>query len=170
MLRLCKACGDPLPDDAYRTRKNCESCSGSRNKRTYASRRADPAKWAATLGRQRDYYKQHLEKQHRRGKLYYSANREARSADGVRRRRMARALVIEMYGGKCDCCGESQFEFLAIDHINGGGRKDKAKYKNFTAYFKWLTSEKRSGYRVLCHNCNQALGSYGRCPHDDDRS
>lgn len=22
-----------------------------------------------------------------------------------------------------------------------------------------------SGYRVLCHNCNQAIGFYGRCPH-----
>jgi hypothetical protein len=21
------------------------------------------------------------------------------------------------------------------------------------------------GYRVLCHNCNMALGQYGYCPH-----
>jgi hypothetical protein len=22
------------------------------------------------------------------------------------------------------------------------------------------------GFRVLCHNCNSALGYYGHCPHD----
>ena len=27
--------------------------------------------------------------------------------------------IIEAYGGKCECCGESIFEFLTIDHRNG---------------------------------------------------
>jgi hypothetical protein len=25
-------------------------------------------------------------------------------------------------------------------------------------------------YRVLCHNCNMALGFYGYCPHHPERS
>jgi hypothetical protein len=29
--------------------------------------------------------------------------------------------MLSAYGGKCVCCGESEYKFLAIDHINGGG-------------------------------------------------
>lgn len=38
----------------------------------------------------------------------------------TRARRM-KLEVIEAYGGKCACCGVDNFEFLSIDHINGGG-------------------------------------------------
>jgi len=29
--------------------------------------------------------------------------------------------VIDHYGGICACCGETIFEFLGVDHIDGGG-------------------------------------------------
>ena len=30
----------------------------------------------------------------------------------------------------------------------------------------WLINERfPEGFRVLCHNCNQAIGYYGECPH-----
>src|SRR5882672_7469248 len=29
--------------------------------------------------------------------------------------------VIDHYGGKCECCNESELVFLALDHIHGGG-------------------------------------------------
>src|SRR5258708_37086796 len=34
-----------------------------------------------------------------------------------------RIIALNAYGGKCECCGEERFEFLAIDHIGGGGNK-----------------------------------------------
>jgi len=27
-----------------------------------------------------------------------------------------------------------------------------------------------TGFRVLCHNCNQAIGLYGYCPHKTPRT
>jgi hypothetical protein len=76
--------------------------------------------------------------------------------------------TIKRYGGKCACCGESRREFLAIDHIDGGGEKHRKELgmrggANFYGYLK--SQGYPAGYRVLCHNCNQSLGSYGYCPH-----
>lgn len=64
----------------------------------------------------------------------------------------------------CACCGEYEMDFLAIDHINGGGNKHRKTFKG--SLVAWL---KRNGYpkgfQVLCHNCNMAKSLYGRCPH-----
>lgn len=67
---------------------------------------------------------------------------------------------------KCACCGETIFEFLSIDHINGNGLKHREIVGSSYRYYSWLKRNKYpKGYRVLCHNCNQAT-SYGRtCPH-----
>src|SRR5579863_513503 len=61
----------------------------------------------------------------------------------------------------CSCCGEPYFEFLTIDHINGGGRQ----HRMLLGYVKldvWLRANNYPpGYRVLCMNCNHAIGQYG---------
>src|ERR1051326_722933 len=36
--------------------------------------------------------------------------------------RRVRIKALQLLGGKCTCCGEAQFEFLAIDHHGGGGK------------------------------------------------
>lgn len=65
----------------------------------------------------------------------------------------------------CACCGEDKVEFLAIDHINGGGNKHRKSVGN-NSLFRWLKSNNYpEGYRVLCNNCNFSLGAYGYCPH-----
>jgi len=82
--------------------------------------------------------------------------------------RKLRISVIEAYGGKCECCAETNIEFLAIDHINGNGRKHRLEVANIgSAFYAWLKRNKypKTGLRVLCHNCNQSLGLYGYCPH-----
>src|SRR5207245_1335419 len=48
------------------------------------------------------------------------------SSINKKRYRQNREAAIEFYSGgtnKCLCCGESNFLFLTIDHIEGGGRK-----------------------------------------------
>ncbi len=85
--------------------------------------------------------------------------------------RRLRLQVLEAYGGtppSCACCGVAHLEFLAIDHVGGGGnahRKAIGATKPIDMC-RWL---KRNGFppgfRVLCHNCNSALGHYGYCPH-----
>ena len=76
-----------------------------------------------------------------------------------------RQEILAAYGGKCVCCGESTPEFLSVDHIAGGGWAErKAKGPN-----RVYRDIRRDGfppiYQLLCHNCNQAKGFYGTCPH-----
>lgn len=66
----------------------------------------------------------------------------------------------------CACCGESNYEFLSIDHMGGGGTKHRQKVG--PVMFLWLRRNNYpKGFRVLCHNCNSALGYYGYCPHNN---
>ena len=94
---------------------------------------------------------------------------EARAAEmsrGFVRRRANRDRVLAHYGGRCVCCGEERREFLAIDHINGGGGKHIKSIK--MPLTEWLIKNGMpEGFRVLCHNCNMARGFYGTCPHED---
>lgn len=81
-----------------------------------------------------------------------------------------RAQALAAYGGKCKCCGESQPEFLALDHVDGGGNKHRREDKRAASSLAlWA---KRHGYpdrlQLLCFNCNWAKARYGVCPHKRD--
>ena len=76
--------------------------------------------------------------------------------------------VINAYGGKCICCGEQELMFLSIDHVKGGGTKLRKQGKD-RAHSLRLRLRRESyppDFQVLCHNCNQSRGYYGRCPHE----
>ena len=89
------------------------------------------------------------------------------------RNRRLRLEILQKYGGippKCKCCDEKIYEFLAVDHINNDGYKERKSDKSFgrggTAMY--LSLKRRGfpkGYQILCHNCNLAKGFYGECPH-----
>lgn len=85
--------------------------------------------------------------------------------------RKRRRKALEHYGGVCACCGESRPEFLALDHKNGGGNVHRAEVgTGGNQMINWIFSNNFPEiFRVLCHNCNQALGSYGRCPHESEK-
>jgi hypothetical protein len=83
-------------------------------------------------------------------------------------RRKQRQSVLAHYGGRCACCGETEYEFLSIDHIEGGGTQHRRDIGSRGAtMMRWLINNGYpEGFRVLCHNCNQAIGFYGKCPHE----
>ncbi len=85
--------------------------------------------------------------------------------------RELRRRVIEHYGGKCNCCGEKELKFLAIDHIEGNGNQHRLSvlgHKHASIY-RWLVRNNFPvGFQVLCHNCNMAKGCYGICPHQEE--
>jgi hypothetical protein len=74
--------------------------------------------------------------------------------------------VLAAYGGKCLCCGETRYEFLALDHVGGAGGKHRKLVGTGGTY----SEAKRRGFppcfRIFCHNCNQSRGYYGYCPHE----
>jgi len=76
--------------------------------------------------------------------------------------------VMSHYTGsipRCQCCGETVHEFLSIDHIDGRSEEHHRGIVGAILY-RWLKKNGYpDGYQVLCHNCNQAKGLYGVCPH-----
>src|SRR6266567_2722001 len=74
-----------------------------------------------------------------------------------------RQQVIAAYGGKCANCGEARAEFLAIDHINGGGHKHTTAIGSGFHMCYWLRKNgfPRDNFQLLCHNCNWAKWTSG---------
>lgn len=79
-----------------------------------------------------------------------------------------REKVLDGYGGYCNCCGESERVFLAIDHTKGGGTAARKKegYNYYRMYREIIRDGFPDTYQLLCHNCNFAKWRLGRCPHE----
>jgi len=100
---------------------------------------------------------------------------EYRKKDSTKSRRKIsnrkiRERLFEGYGNKCVCCGESRFEFLALDHVDGGGRVERKTRSTQQIALTAIREGFPDKYRILCHNCNQAIGWYGVCPHETERA
>jgi len=69
--------------------------------------------------------------------------------------------VIKGYGGKCELCGEDNPHCLTIDHIDGNGAEERKMFGDWRKLYRKLRDENypRDNYRLLCYNCNCALGS-----------
>jgi len=134
----------------------------------------------------RTYYQRHKGERKSYSTEYYLQNREKilgytkkwAGKPEVRIRAMAhkkkyrqniRMRCIDHYSGgtmECACCPEKIYEFLTIDHINGGGTRHKKIHNAFL--YGWLIKNNfPEGFRVLCMNCNFAIGMYGLCAHHD---
>lgn len=72
---------------------------------------------------------------------------------------------------KCACCGESEQDFLTIDHINGRGNEHRrAIFGTINAggykMHSWLVKQGfPEGFQVLCFGCNASKGKHGECIH-----
>ncbi len=69
---------------------------------------------------------------------------------GHRKRRLE---LINRMGGKCIRCGFDDWRALQVDHINGGGAKDRCKTASPLVYLKKI-EENKADYQLLCANCN----------------
>lgn len=98
---------------------------------------------------------------------YERANRTEVQWRARQTRRRRRVAVFEVYGGTvCSCCGEDNYEFLTIDHVNGDGAHHRRSFTGTKDIYTWLKQNNfPPGFRVLCMNCNFALGYHGYCPH-----
>lgn len=79
-------------------------------------------------------------------------------------------IVFEHYGGtppKCSCCNESIFDFLTLDHKNGGGTKHRKEIgaSNMLRYI--IKNNFPEEFEILCYNCNcsKAFNHSKICPH-----
>jgi hypothetical protein len=131
-------------------------------KRFYAAeyRRRFPEK--AKLAVKRSWQKRH--------DYYLQASREY----GRRFRQSVAQVVMDHYSNgsfRCACCSESNLDFFTIDHIDGGGLKERMALFGRpntagTKFYNWLIKKGfPSGYQVLCANCNMSKGKHGVCIH-----
>ena len=107
----------------------------------------------------------------RKRRVYLYCN----TPDSILHRKYREKLKIEVFSHysngkpKCACCRwDKDTDGLSIDHIHG--RKDPKEPKGLSSYplYRYV---KKSGYpptfRVLCLNCNAAIGHHGKCPHEE---
>ncbi|MFA5202795.1 MAG: hypothetical protein WC708_00065 [Lentisphaeria bacterium] len=88
----------------------------------------------------------------------------------ARYRLIERLVCLLKYGNndpRCACCGLSNYEYLVIDHIDGGGCKHRKENKlNGRLIYHWLIQNNfPPGFRILCFNCNFSFGVHKNCAH-----
>lgn len=149
--RACKRCGETKQPEEFVVNKSASTTGGNickecRRKRDRERRAANPEQFRAAWRE-------------------WSANNPGRQRQLSREHdRRLREQVLIAYGGVCACCGESERDFLTIDHINGGGTAHR-KELGGKVYAQLRRTGFPAGYRVLCWNCNWAHRLYGACPH-----
>lgn len=107
-------------------------------------------------------------------RLYSAEWRKNNPQKGAAYRRKAKEDVLNAYGNKCLCCGETAFEFLTIDHPKGDGAAHRKLVSNggkggggTNMYLRLRREGYPPGLRILCWNCNCSKYYYGACPHED---
>lgn len=105
-----------------------------------------------------------------RYKSYYMnrKDKDFNNALGKKNRHNRRLRALMAYGGCCACCGEAEYEFLAIDHVYNDGAQHRREMKQQgVRLYAWLEAHgyPQDRFQILCHNCNMAKGLYGECPH-----
>ncbi|PWT91999.1 MAG: hypothetical protein C5B54_04275 [Acidobacteria bacterium] len=102
---------------------------------------------------------------------YRQRHKEDRARWGIQERLKLKIECLNAYSNgdpRCACCGEAEIIFLTVDHLNGGGNKQRKLegHRGGTAQYRKLRQANYpAGYQVLCWNCNWAFGKYGCCPH-----
>lgn len=85
-----------------------------------------------------------------------------------------RLKVLSKYCGgkpKCMCpgCDVSKLEFLTLQHIHGGGTKQRHALRRHGTGINFYYWVRKYGYpkylTVFCANCNLAESRFGGCPH-----
>ena len=117
-------------------------------------------------------YREAIKEQSR---LFRKTNKDIVKIKDRERKQKLRHEVISHYSdGKCNCacCGEDEFYFLSLDHINGGGHKHRRLLgKDGINFYAWIKKiGYPEGYQILCMNCNwgKRMNPNGEiCPHQD---
>src|SRR6266480_4102835 len=132
--KICDWCGQPFQLVAS-AQKRCEKCRIPA--RLELARRQSSAWYynnpeKAKIRRQRAFEK------------HPGQYRETKRRYENRRRAQFRRIVIGFYTHgtyRCACCGEDEWDFLELDHINGGGRKENLRMfgrESSSPLYRWL--------------------------------
>lgn len=139
----------------------CKKCKAEERKKYYS------ANAIKIKDKDRLYRTEHKDTCLKTKRDSYHKNKLKHRTTAQKRRFQQKKSVFDAYGGVCSCCGESNFEFLTVDHIEGGGTRHRRSLT--VSIYSWLIKNNfpKDDFRVLCMNCNFSLGMHGYCPHED---
>jgi hypothetical protein len=152
---LCILCGKNPP---RQDKQSCQKCS-ERQIRTQQARRLKTIE----LGQCCDCGSSHIVT-----KRHCEACRQRHNTHTIRRYNEIKETVFLHYGGyKCECCGETEKDFLTLDHIYGGGGKHRKEIGGNSRTYRWIVDNGFPPlFRVYCMNCNWGSRlNNGVCPH-----
>lgn len=167
---MCRIHGPLSLDECYvnRAGTTCKRCkktkeasrrgldSEAHNQRKRELRAANVEKVRAQAKAHREHNRPQI-LQKNRG--YYLANAASFKEAARAYQLQTKVEVLSHYSSgspRCRACGESDLRFLALDHLNGGGKAHKREIGGSGGYvYLWA---RKNGYppifQVLCHNCN----------------
>jgi len=118
------------------------------------------------------YYLKNPEKFKERSRLWKKKNKEKVIEMSKRYRKELKIKALKAYSNnkkpKCVCCGETEIDFLCLDHIDNIRAKEREKYGLGTSFLKWLKTNnypKNLKLQVMCFNCNFSKRIRGICVH-----
>jgi len=132
----------------------------------YLSRlKQDPARYSAHSQKAWERSKTWLQKPENREMMKMWVAKSDR-----KRVKETREKILELYGHRCACCGETEPIFLTLDHINNDGSKER-KMGARTSYIQAIKNYDPTRYQILCYNCNMGRArNKGVCPHKQQKS
>ncbi len=153
--------------------RKCSRCGSIKPIEDFPLKLGKPGYWCKDCKKQYLFSYRHAKKEEsrKRSRLWSKENGEYARLLAIENRAQIKYEVLQHYSNddiKCNCCGIKDFVFLSIDHVNGGGNKEKRENKisGGTSFYYWLKKQGfPSGYQVLCRNCNEAKHVNGDCPH-----
>lgn len=158
MAGLCGQCGKrpPLED-----KTRCKSCTTKYRRQNEAYRTKKPLGICRNCSRPA------------RPKRSDCAECSARSLLKQKQKQQEiRFAVLKLYGGRCICCGCSNYKYLQLDHVNNDGNAERRKLPFHIRGSKFYKYVLKLGYhrrdlQLLCGNCHQAKTRYGGCTVED---
>ncbi len=179
-LKKCSKCQESKDVEmfyVYPDGKMQQPCRACVSRRHGAWVKANPAK---AKQHQRDSRARHPKRHRAYMNAYYRRNSEKAKAAALVSHRQLKEAAYAAYGGYvCNCCGETDWRFLSLDHVNNDGAAHRKKLSRGTrnrgvgGIYGWL---RKAGYpagiiQVLCMNCNYGKRmNHGVCPHKEQRS
>jgi len=102
--------------------------------------------------RYKRFYRKHKEKR-KKAQLDYTKKTKGESQKAYNLK--FKNAVYEILGKKCVKCRYSDIRALQVDHINGGGTKERKTIKgNYYSYILKEIANNPNKYQILCANCN----------------
>lgn len=110
------------------------------------------------LDRSKQYQKENREKVSKQHNVYMSLHPEqtAKKKEYDRSYRIRnKTKLLEMYGGKCAYCGETDVDVLTLDHVkNDMCERKRLGSNNIVEMKKAIDNYSPEEFQILCWNCN----------------